>query len=62
MKHLIFRNAEGTYYSVCISHDYTISTEYSKDLSKLLTSLHDVYNILSPDVPPNAKNPLENVR
>ena len=43
MKHLIFRNAEGTYYNVCISHDYVISTEYSKDLSKLLTSLHDVY-------------------
>ena len=62
MKHLIFRNAEGTYYNVCISHDYVISTEYSKDLSKLLTSLHDVYNIFSPDFPPKAKNPLENVR
>ena len=49
MKHLIFRNAEGTYYNVCISHDYEINTEYSNDLSKLLTSLHDVYNIFIDD-------------
>ena len=62
MKHLIFRNAEGTYYNVCISHDYEINTEYSKDLSKLLTSLHDVYNIFSSDFPPKLKNPLEKVR
>ena len=61
MKHLIFRNAEGTYYNVCISHDYTVSTEYNDDLSKLITSLHDVYNIFSSDFPPKAKNPLENV-
>ena len=62
MKHLIFRNAEGTYYNVCISHDYEINTEYSNDLSKLLTSLHDVYNIFSSDFPPKLKNPLEKVR
>lgn len=62
MKHLVFRNAEGTYYNVCISHDYEINTEYSKDLSKLLTSLHDVYNIFSSDFPPKLKNPLEKVR
>ena len=62
MKHLIFRNAEGTYYNVCISHNYIISTEYNDDLGKLLTSLHDVYNIFSSDFPPKAKNPLENVR
>ena len=62
MKHLIFRNAEGTYYNVCISHDYEVNTEYSKDLSKLLTSLHDVYNIFSSDFPPKLKNPLEKVR
>ena len=62
MKHLIFRNAEGTYFNVCISHDYVISTEYNDDLGKLLTSLHDVYNIFSPDFPPKAKNPLEKVR
>ena len=62
MKHLIFRNAEGTYFNVCISHDYEVNTEYSKDLSKLITSLHDVYNIFSPDFPPKLKNPLEKVR
>ena len=62
MKHLIFRNAEGTYYNVCISHDYVISTEYNNDLGKLLTSLHDVYNIFSSDFPPKLKNPLEKVR
>ena len=62
MKHLIFRNAKGTYYNVCISHDYVISTEYNNDLGKLLTSLHDVYNIFPSDFPPKAKNPLQNLR
>ena len=62
MKHLIFKNAEGTYCNVCVSHDYVISTEYNNDLGKLLTSLHDVYNIFSPDFPPKLKNPLEKVR
>ena len=62
MKPFIFRNDKGTYYNVCISHDYEINTEYSKDLSKLLTSLHDVYNIFSSDFPLKAKNPLENIR
>ena len=58
MKHLIFRNAEGTYYNVCISHDYTVETEYSKDLGKLLFSLHDIYNIFSSDSLPEAKDVL----
>lgn len=62
MKHLIFRNDKGTYFNVCISHDYVISTEYNDDLGRLLTSLHDVYTLFSPDFPPKAKNPLENVR
>ena len=62
MKHLIFQNKDGYYYNVCVSHDYEINTEYSKDLSKLLTSLHDVYDIFSSDFPPKLKNPLEKVR
>ena len=36
MKHLIFRNAEGTYYNVCISHDYEVNTEYNKDSKRNL--------------------------
>ena len=58
MKHLIFRNAEGTYYNVCISHDYVVETEYDKDLGKLLFSLHDVYNIFSSDFLPEVKDVL----
>ena len=58
MKHLIFKNAEGTYYNVCVSHDYVVETEYSKDLGKLLFSLHDVYNIFSSDSLPEAKDVL----
>ena len=43
---------------MCVSHDYCVETEYSKDLGKLLFSLHDVYNIFSSDSLPEAKDVL----
>lgn len=43
---------------MCVSHDYCVETEYSKDLGKLLFSLHDVYNIFSSDFLPEAKDVL----
>ena len=58
MKHLIFQNKDGYYFNVCVSHDYCVETEYSKDLGKLLFSLHDVYNIYSSDSLPEAKDVL----
>ena len=58
MKHLIFKNKDGYYYNVCVSHDYVVETEYSKDLGKLLFSLHDVYNIYSSDSLPEVKDVL----
>ena len=58
MKHLIFKNKDGYYFNVCVSHDYCVETEYSKDLGKLLFSLHDIYNIFSSDSLPEAKDVL----
>lgn len=58
MKHLIFQNKDGSYFNVCVSHDYCVETEYSKDLGKLLFSLHDIYNIFSSDSLPEAKDVL----
>lgn len=61
MKHLIFQNNYGYYYNVCVSHDYIVETEYSKDLGKLLFSLHDIYNIYSSDSLPEAKDVLHKI-
>lgn len=61
MKHLIFQNKDGSYFNVCVSHDYCVETEYSKDLGKLLFSLHDIYNIYSSDSLPEVKDVLSKI-